>query len=551
MNVQWRKLGSLALTAGAALALCFSVTATRAQTIDRSADGWHDPAATSDQSDARPIQPANDQLSHSIDDSPSRPIESPRAGSPSNSPTYQQYPQTNSSRRTNTGSDGDQPFHPSTGMTPRNQIDNQNNQPYDRPRGNQNYGQYSGANNGQYNGPNGQQYRRPTNQAQYYSRSQSGSNAGPNSGYPPDRARMVAYRQQDVAFADGQPHVAPPPGQGQPSVTVEGPMVGNGPMVSGPMPGGPPMEMDGQMDGGCGCADGSCNGGCADGSCDGGCDFGGGWGRNASRSFNNWCRQDMFRDLSVYAGVQGFKDPEDLGENGDFGFHEGVNWGLPLWGCSGVGFQAGGEIDHSDLSPNATVFGDHRTQYFITTGVFYRPTRECGWQGGVVWDYMDETFYDDLSVSQIRANLSYVVDWSEFGFEATVATHDDKVPAPSNTIAALPTIDYSPVDLYTLYYGRRLCNGGQVKAYGGVANGLGAIVGANLDIAISDSFSLEGDFAYVIANKVPAGDIPGESANIAFSLVWHPGCHARDTFDSAYRPLFNVADNSSLIVNRR
>ena len=125
--------------------------------------------------------------------------------------------------------------------------------------------------------------------------------------------------------------------------------------------------------------------------------------------FGEWFRADAFRDLTVFAGVQGFKDPIDLGENADFGFHYGANWGMPLWGCSGVGVQVGFEFDHSDLAPNATVFGDHRNQYFLTGGVFYRPTHECGLQGGLVWDYLDDEFYNSVKVGQIRGNLSYVV----------------------------------------------------------------------------------------------------------------------------------------------
>ena len=185
----------------------------------------------------------------------------------------------------------------------------------------------------------------------------------------------------------------------------------------------------------------------------------------------NGAAQDAFRDLSIYAGVQGFKDPIDLGENGDFGFHEGANWGMPLWGCSGVGVQMGFEFDHSDLAPNATVFGDHRNQYFMTGGLFYRPTRECGWQGGIVWDYLDDEFYDSVKVGQIRGNLSYVIDWSEVGFEFAAGVHSDTTSTiPFDT--GIGTI-YRPVDLYTLYYGRRLCNGGEFKIYAGVANGIG------------------------------------------------------------------------------
>jgi hypothetical protein len=322
---------------------------------------------------------------------------------------------------------------------------------------------------------------------------------------------------------------------GQPGMSVEMQQPGQ------PMMDGQSGPLGGPEEGGGGCANGNCaSGGCPDGNCDCGCNC---WPKNMARAFDEWCHQDAFRDLSVYGGVQGFKGPIDNGINGDFGFHTGFNWGVPLWGCAGIGAQIGAEIDQSDFAPNATPYTEHRQQYFITTGLFYRPTRECGWQGGLVWDYLDDEYYDAITVGQMRGNLSYVVDWSEFGFEFAAEVHSNYHPADDTL--------YRPVDLYTVYYGRRLRNGGQVKAFAGLADGLGAIVGTNLDIAISDSFSLEGEFAYIIADKVAAGSVPGETANIAFSVVWHPGCHARDTFDSAYRPLFNVADNSSLIVNRR
>jgi hypothetical protein len=535
MNVQPRKLGSLVLFASAALTFSLCISTAVAQEVDQQVEGWHD-RSTSDEPTARAAEPSRPSEPSDDRPTPARSAESPRAGSPGYSPSYQQpqsdRPRTNSDR-----------VPQNYDRTPQNY--NRSPQNYDRTP--QNYRQPNPNDRApryysQYNAP-ARDPHRPVRQAsdgRYYSDAPQGRTAGPYYGYPSTNARPVSYRRQDVEYVDDQQHSGPMPGQ--PSVTIEMPGQQGSPMM------GPPM---GGPEGGCGCADGNCPScGCTDGSCDGncGCD---GWPRNSCRAFCDWCRQDAFRDLSVYAGVQGFKDPTDLGENGDFGFHEGANWGLPLWGCSGVGFQIGGEIDHSDLAPNATVFGDHRNQFFITSGVFYRPTRECGWQGGVVFDYLDDQFYNSVTVSQIRGNLSYVVDMSEFGFEFAAGTHDDTIKAPVTTIAALPSTVYSPVDLYTLYYGRRLANGGQVKAFAGLADGLGAIVGADLDIAISNSFSLEGDFAYVIPDKVAAGEVPGESANIAFSLVWHPGCHARDTFDSAYRPLFNVADNSSFILNRR
>lgn len=525
MNVQWRKMGSLVLATGGAISLCLVASAFAQSGEDdqflppaasrssrtlqmNQADGWHDRSSTDgDAAEGRPIQqPTANQ--------PSRPAEMPRAGSPGYTPSYQQ-PQGNSGRPDATHFAPDPRY--------RQPSNSAQSVPYVDPR----------------------RPVRPMNQTMNYQNSPAGSMAGPYHGYPSAQARTAAYNRQDIEYADDQPHMAPG-AAGQSVITGEMP----------PPSYGQPMNAPGSWDNSQmigGCANGNCGaGGCSDGSCsncdscDGNC-----WGRNACRVFGDWFRQDAFRDFTVYTGVQGFKDPIDLGENGDFGFHEGINWGMPLWGCSGVGVQMGAEFDHSDLSPNATIFGDHRNQYFITGGVFYRPTRECGWQGGIVWDYLDDEFYDAVTVSQVRGNLSYVIDCSEVGFEFAAGVHGDTVHTPPATQAFGTESVFRPVDLYELYYGRRLANGGEFKVYGGLADGLGGIVGSNLDIAISDSFSLQADFSYVIADKVNPALVPGESANLAFSVVWHPGCHARDTFDSAYRPLFNVADNSSFIVNRR
>ena len=143
-------------------------------------------------------------------------------------------------------------------------------------------------------------------------------------------------------------------------------------------------------------------------------------------------------------------------------------------------------------------------------------------------------------------------DWSEVGFEFAAGVHSETTSHDyDHRRTAVGTV-YQPADLYTLYYGRRLCNGGEFKVYAGLANGLGGIVG--FERSTSPSAIRSRSRRFLLHHRRQGSrrrSIPGESANLAFSLVWHPGCHARDTFDSAYRPLFNVADNSSFIVNRR
>jgi hypothetical protein len=257
------------------------------------------------------------------------------------------------------------------------------------------------------------------------------------------------------------------------------------------------------------------------------------------------------QDFSASAGVQGFKGPVDQGLNGDFGFHEGINWGSPLWDAMGIGAQIGVNVEQSDLSrTNASDL--HRNQYFFTAGLFHRPDCAWGWQGGLVFDYLNDSFVDDFTVSQIRGDLSYVFNCHEVGFWFTQGVHDTAFTTVSTTTAAVTTstTTYTPIDLYAFYYGHRFCNGGEGRIWGGFTGGTGGLVGADFSIPISDKLSIDSGFTYAIPHTVGSNQVPPESWNLAISLVWHPGCRAREAYCSPYRPLFNVADNGSFMVDR-
>ena len=81
------------------------------------------------------------------------------------------------------------------------------------------------------------------------------------------------------------------------------------------------------------------------------------------------------RDLSVFAGIQGFKGPVDQGRNGNFGIHEGLNFGAPLFGIFDFGYQVGLEMAESNFSGDQ-VLGNlrqsDRNQLFFTGGLFHR-----------------------------------------------------------------------------------------------------------------------------------------------------------------------------------
>ncbi len=325
------------------------------------------------------------------------------------------------------------------------------------------------------------------------------------------------------------------------------PLHGDVPMMDGPwsgeMEGGPPSP---------GCSNGQCsnNGGCNNGGCNnGGCNTG------CCMPFcgllcGDWY-EEWFSDLNVFTGVQGFKGPVDQGVNGDFGFHEGLNWGSALWDAMGIGTQIGFEESHSDLSrTNAT--NQHRNQSFLTAGFFHRPACNVGWQGGVVYDYLNDSFVDDFTVSQVRGDLSYVFNCHEIGFWFSAGVFD-KTLTTTRALAAVTTssITYSPIDMYAFYYGHHFCNGAEGRIWGGFTGGTGALVGADVSVPMSDCFALESSFNYIIPRGVGGGDVPPESWNLSMNLVWHPGGRTHQSYASAYRPLFNVADNGSFMVNRR
>ena len=51
------------------------------------------------------------------------------------------------------------------------------------------------------------------------------------------------------------------------------------------------------------------------------------------------CRTGLFDNLSVFAGLDGSKQPQDFGINAQFGGRASVNWGIPLFESLGIGAQ--------------------------------------------------------------------------------------------------------------------------------------------------------------------------------------------------------------------
>lgn len=254
----------------------------------------------------------------------------------------------------------------------------------------------------------------------------------------------------------------------------------------------------------------------------------------------------ILQDLQVFGGSQGFKGPVDLGRNGNFGFHYGLNYGAPFWYAKRIGYQVGGQIVHSNLSGSNVIepTDASRTQYFITAGFFQRAIECSPWQWGIAYDWLSDNYYVNMQFGKLRGELSFVSQsGDEIGAWASVDVMDDtKHYAINNQIMQL---DWKSADLYAFFWRRHFCGGGMFRLWGGFTGDGNGMVGGDFRAPMSNHFSIEGNTNYLPQGKggFENGAL-GESWALAINLVYYVGGGAGNSACSPWRPLFNVADNS-------
>lgn len=298
--------------------------------------------------------------------------------------------------------------------------------------------------------------------------------------------------------------------------------------------------------------DGGCGPNCGD-SCGGSCGL---TCRQACATICLPCIPHISLDkFEFFGGAQGFTGPATRGAGSSFGFHEGLNWGssLPCMPNEPFAAQLGFRATQNNFS-GSSITDDDRRQFFVTGGFFRRV--DWGLQGGVVFDYMhDEWYYDAIDLNQIRGEVSWVFPcqhelgfWFTQGMSNTTTTSEFRTaPAVFTTV----TEGWEPTDIYAAFYRRKFQDcGAEGRLFGGFTGESDGIIGADVNLPISDRFALRSGFTYLIPSEGQStGGFAEESWNVGISLVWYPGC--RNSRNQDYnRPLFNVADNGSFMIDR-
>ena len=280
------------------------------------------------------------------------------------------------------------------------------------------------------------------------------------------------------------------------------------------------------------------------------------WLRQFGKPYYGW---RWYRDFTASAGITSFTNSTDLGINGNFGTNEYLNWAMPFWNAFGVGWQVGWRGTQTNFQPASVEMGttafekNARTQNFITTGFFTRAFEGRGLQGGAVYDYLSDNWFDNVDVSQIRAEISYVWGYHEVGFWGAANLGDQTgLFGPitrSNGVA-------STLDLYTGFYRLQFGDANEWKVWGGGTSQNDGIIGTLVRAPMGRALALEGTFTYLIPGKTQTIDIlPGGATsqfspaawNLGVNLVYYPAGRSRRSLASPYRPLFEVADNGSMI----
>lgn len=291
---------------------------------------------------------------------------------------------------------------------------------------------------------------------------------------------------------------------------------------------------------GCGCGVEGCGGGCGD--CVGPHH---GWGRCWERGAVPLIIYiPPVKDFYAFGGVHGFKNPFDFGrDGGNFGIHEGFNAGgkmawLPIpW----LGYQVGYQAVHSQLSGDAsTADSASHTQHFITAGLFHR--RRVGLQYGLVYDFLKDERQTSEDFNQVRGLISLTsAHGKEVGFMFAAA--GDSFPVGSANFGA--TEQYAG---FLRFHGRQ---GGEFRTFlGGTGSGNG-LLGIDAWTPLNNSWSLNTGWAYMVPEDSDLGQgASNEAWNLSVNLVWHYGRSAKSRYNNPFRPMFEVADNGSMIIDR-
>lgn len=259
-------------------------------------------------------------------------------------------------------------------------------------------------------------------------------------------------------------------------------------------------------------------------------------------------------NVQLGLGIQGFKNPLNRDQDGSFGFNGSANLGLHLnrLSCGLFSGQIGFRSVQSNFS-GSSFSNENRDQLFVTAGLFRRV--DYGLQGGLAFDYLNENWYTQITMTQLRGELSWVGHQGNtlgFRFARGLKSDDgDSILETSGGSSSTINESWGINDQYRFFFRKAVGQSdGNLDFSVGYTEDSQNLFGVDFNIPLrSETARIYGGFTYLASqNNILASVDNQEAWNISFGLHFTP--RWRQGGSRYHQPLFEVADNGSFQVNR-
>ncbi len=253
---------------------------------------------------------------------------------------------------------------------------------------------------------------------------------------------------------------------------------------------------------------------------------------------------------SFSVGSEAFRSPVDGNRQGNIGIREAFNLSGPMGGAMGFGYQMGiagfqGNFGGNN-DPNFDLDDGDRSQLFLTGGIFRRnPFR--GFQGGIVYDYMRDSYYFTDNMQAVRGELS-------FRFHPRF---DAGYYGVFNTGKSVTLVDgsnegeYELATLHTAFLRWTFDNGANARINGGASRFGDGFVGSSLTAPLSERLAISTQcYGLFPDEKTSSANVRNNAWGLGMQLTWYPGRGSSEALQNPYNALFDVAGNMTNFYTR-
>jgi hypothetical protein len=264
---------------------------------------------------------------------------------------------------------------------------------------------------------------------------------------------------------------------------------------------------------------------------------------------------NMFENLSLFIGLDGSKQPQDLGINANMGARFGLNWGFQLSQSDKLGAQVGIATNLSDAAVHVLdqIEGtSRRAQVYVTAGIFQRTARRINW--GLAYDMLFQDYFDTVRLGQWRGQVGYAFnDRHEMGAWVTKGVEG----ADAMMISTPVRLD--PISQLNGYSTHTWPSNARTTVWVGFAAGHTNMVwllppdtesgriltyGAELHMPLSDRFAVTGAANFL--TPTASGTV-----DAYLGVVFYPGKQGMQRAPATFSPLQSVGNSPMFPVNVR